>query len=847
MFSSFLTRTCAGTVLLFVTAGASAQSSTYSWRYYRPTNTGIQGDYCDALFVGANGDPWIGGYDPGFEEGGLAQFVQAENRWVNVSNVDYPVIGHPNDTGTSRVSEIVADAQGNLWMGTGRGALKFNPSVGPSSLVKYDPSNSLLPGGWTTGVELAPDGSLWFSAYATVWGGGGLRRLDPASNTWSAYAGYGNGSVAVQPKPGGGYFVWSVQISTGQIARFDSTTQAWTNFTQTTNAPWSLPGKACTDAQGNTWMYRLTGPSSALQVLDCRRPDGTWINPPLPSLPAVNPPVWALRAFGNLQALLVDGNSDTWRFNGTSWANMGQWRTGAYTEDVGIDSAGNIWVCGTGGAAKRDVATGAWQRYRVTNTSQYDFFNNNLSIDPASGTLYACANAGPGYGGMEIFDGVRWTGVNNAHYGLGIPWPFPTDNSQSVCVCPSLGSGVFAVNPMFNGLRQYDGSNWTTLLANGTSKGLVEDSLGRLWSVGEYFDLRYHDGATWTTVPIACWGSNIQRDLDRPGTVWACANCEVVRTDGVYRFSRQNTQLPGLNPQSDVLTTVAAGRNGVAWVGSTNGVHRLDAETGSVQHFPPGTAWLQGGVQIEPRAVTPDGRLWFTDFGSGGNPSAGLGWFDGANFGLFPGPTPSGAPQWGGLPHAQVYAVQVRVIPGGYELWLSCPSRGLAVLTVETDAVGTRFCAGDGSQSTPCPCGNSGAPGNGCANSSVASGALLAATGTTVPDALVLHAAQMLPSALCIFLQGDAALASGAVFGDGVRCVGGQLLRIGVKSAVGGTAGYPAAGDPSISARAAALGTPIAPGSARWYQTYYRDPVAAFCPDPPGKTWNVTSGVIVNW
>jgi streptogramin lyase len=674
---------------------AHGYAQNYSWRYYRPTNTGIQGDYNEALWIGPDDDPWIGGYVPTFEEGGIAKFVQAENRWINISNVDYEVIGHPDYTGISRVSEIVADTQGNLWMGTGRGALKFNPSLGPSSLVRYDSSSSTLPGGWTTGVELAPDGSIWFSAYGTVWGAGGLSRYDPATGSWSAFSGYGDGALAVQPRPGSGYYVWTVKPVTGQIARFDSTTSAWTLFSAVTDAPGPLVGKACTDAVGNTWMYRLTGSSYALTVLDCRRPDGSWVNPPVPVLPAVTPPIWAFRAFGDMQALLADGNSQIWRFNGSSWQNLGIWREGAYSEDLGIDSAGNIWVCGIGGGAKRDATTGLWQRYRVTNTSQYGFFNDDLSVDQATGTVYACANAGAGYGGMVKFGGTRWIGINNAQYGLGISWPFPTDNSESVGVRPSLGTDVFAVNPMFNGIHQYDGESWSTLLAGGTSKGMVEDSFGRLWSIGEYFDLRYHDGSGWTTVPIACWGANIQRDPDRPGTVWACANCEVVRTDGVYRFSRERTELPGLNPVSDVLTTVAAGRDGVAWVGSTNGVHRIDAETGSIEHFPPGTAWLQGGIQIEPRAVTPDGRLWFTDFGSGDNPDAGLGWYDGTSWGIFPGPTPSGAPQWGGLPHAQIAALQVRVIPRGYELWMSCLSRGIAVLSVtEPAAAGDLNCDG---------------------------------------------------------------------------------------------------------------------------------------------------------
>ena len=160
---------------------------------------------------------------------------------------------------------------------------------------------------------------------------------------------------------------------------------------------------------------------------------------------------------------------------------------------------------------------------------------------------------------------------------------------------------------------------------------------------------------------------------------------------------------------------------------------------------------------------------------------------------------------------------------------------------------GTQFCFGDGTQATPCPCGNNGSAGHGCANSQVAAGAFLKAMGTTGPDMLVLTASQMLSTALNIFLQGSTEVVGGALFGDGVRCAGGQLLRLGVKSAVGGVAQYPEAGDLSVSARSAALGSPIPSGAARYYQTYYRDPSAAFCPNPPGNTWNVTNGVMIIW
>jgi hypothetical protein len=123
---------------------------------------------------------------------------------------------------------------------------------------------------------------------------------------------------------------------------------------------------------------------------------------------------------------------------------------------------------------------------------------------------------------------------------------------------------------------------------------------------------------------------------------------------------------------------------------------------------------------------------------------------------------------------------------------------------------------------------------------------LLAAVGQLNPDMVSLSATEELPTALSIFLQGNVAI-SPAFFGDGLRCAGGTLKRIGVKSAVGGAALYPGPGDLGIRARSAQLGDTIPSGGTRYYQTYYRDPNAAFCPAPAGNTWNVTNGITIVW
>ncbi|MFN0008985.1 MAG: hypothetical protein ACKVXR_13870, partial [Planctomycetota bacterium] len=161
---------------------------------------------------------------------------------------------------------------------------------------------------------------------------------------------------------------------------------------------------------------------------------------------------------------------------------------------------------------------------------------------------------------------------------------------------------------------------------------------------------------------------------------------------------------------------------------------------------------------------------------------------------------------------------------------------------------GISFCAGDGTLATACPCANAGVAGRGCANSQAGSaGAWLSARGATSPDTVVFTSSGELPDALSIVLQGTIDLGPGVPYGDGVRCVGGTLKRLYTKNAVSGVVTAPGPGDPSVTTRSAAAGDPIAPGSTRFYQAYYRDPAHSFCPSPSGETFNVSNGYRIPW
>jgi hypothetical protein len=122
-----------------------------------------------------------------------------------------------------------------------------------------------------------------------------------------------------------------------------------------------------------------------------------------------------------------------------------------------------------------------------------------------------------------------------------------------------------------------------------------------------------------------------------------------------------------------------------------------------------------------------------------------------------------------------------------------------------------------------------------------ANGANLSGSGTasTTGDTLLLSGEGM-PDSSALYVQGMTGFAGGAgvVFGDGLRCIGSPILRLGLKANMGGASQYPALGDPSVSVS----GQVTMPG-VRTYQIWYRN-AAAFCTP---ATFNLTNGVEVTW
>ena len=119
---------------------------------------------------------------------------------------------------------------------------------------------------------------------------------------------------------------------------------------------------------------------------------------------------------------------------------------------------------------------------------------------------------------------------------------------------------------------------------------------------------------------------------------------------------------------------------------------------------------------------------------------------------------------------------------------------------------------------------------------------MLAVCGATNPDTLDLLGSGLAPNKPGLFFEGTGTVGggNGMAFGDGLRCAGGSISRIGLRTAnaSGEIHWGPSFGNPLVSTRTGAV-----PGDGRTYQLWYRDPSGGPC----SSGFNLTNAVRVNW
>ena len=157
----------------------------------------------------------------------------------------------------------------------------------------------------------------------------------------------------------------------------------------------------------------------------------------------------------------------------------------------------------------------------------------------------------------------------------------------------------------------------------------------------------------------------------------------------------------------------------------------------------------------------------------------------------------------------------------------------------------TSYCYGDLGSGTPCPCGNDNVgrvPGSGCANGVFSSGARLSAYGDASigADSLELRVTGAEPSNSGLFFQGRDRIAGGdgIVFGDGLLCAGGAIIRLEVCTST-------ALGSAQTSIPLGLAGE-VSAGETTRYQYWYRASFGSPC-SSGANGFNTSNGIELLW
>jgi len=402
------------------------------------------------------------------------------------------------------------------------------------------------------------------------------------------------------------------------------------------------------------------------------------------------PPVSGFYGFSAVrrQRAIVTDYADVYLYSNGSWQSLGAWG-GTYTYGATQAANGDIWVSGRGGAAR--YRNGSWERFRYTNTGLLGYFAENLDFGP-DGRMYCGDNGAPGVGGFSIYDGQRWTCVNDYNYGRGPAWGLPSDSVARLSV--RNNGNVLLVPGGIQGALEWDGLNYAYLIPQGwTVHDIVEDGLGRVWAtrVGSTIHLWDSDGIehtfNWDNTPemyqYLLRPEEITPDPFNPGWIYTWDGSGIIHTNGVT-FDAYPREALGLTTNSTgyYIEWVEPDDDGTLWVGSGQGLYHFDPAASTYTVFDTSNAPLPSNwvKQIE-RA--PDGTLWLSTWwyvlplDEGG-----LVHYDKqGNWEVY---TIDNSP----VPHHQTEYLESRSTPEGYELWVAYASEAFTVLHVTASTPG---------------------------------------------------------------------------------------------------------------------------------------------------------------
>jgi hypothetical protein len=447
-----------------------------------------------------------------------------------------PASAHPgwtSYTATGHVNDLAFDRDGNLWIATPGGLLKWD--MASSAITRYTEADGLAET-WVEMVTVAPDGEVWAGT------SGGISCFDPSASGGTPASGRGDHAWITYDKEDGlpcngvtdiafarNGDVWVSTYGCG-VARFDPSTSSgrggrtWTTYTEEDGLLERHVLCATVASDGAVWFGTWKGVArfDGTEWTSYTRRDG-------------------LVSHG-VEAVIEDPDGGVWfgtwagigRLSGSLWTSYDAGDVGTWVESIAVapDSASlalardGAWAGTTAGIARFDLATWAWHTVLAVE-GQPEERGVSIAFAP-DGSLWV----GTYNSGIYHFDGKTWTNYT-------LDGCLPSNKVTAIATAPD-GTLRVATRPdrydQGGGIWQYDGHAWTQVstgdsLAGGDAPSTVTAPDGTMWAIRERGVARF-DGARWSTYTVE--SGLIDDDvrsiaIAADGTVWIGTNGGISR------------------------------------------------------------------------------------------------------------------------------------------------------------------------------------------------------------------------------------------------------------------------------------------------------------------------------
>ncbi|TNE64090.1 MAG: response regulator [Bacteroidetes bacterium] len=591
--------------------------SYVTYRHNPADANSLASSYIESITIDSKGRLWLGHFNLTGDRGGMTLFDPLKESFTQF----YPEPDNPNSLSEPRVSAIVEDRKGYIWIATFAGLDRYDPKTGTFKHFRHDPNDP-------TSLSYDIVRALYIDKQGTLWAGCGF----PWDNT---------DYLPNETKRGG-------------LNKYNPNTESFTRYMHEPGDPTSLADNRVRaileDSKGNFWIGTM---GNGLQQLDRQTGRVTRFSydpahPDRLSRPYLrNVPV-SEQALSQVTFIHEDYSGRIWigAFNGG--LNIYDPATGKmehfeqalnpgllpsdFIWNIGQTRDGVHWIaCGVGGGVvlKVQAEQDLFPYYSSSDLQEEREYIVGITED-RKGRLWLGSNGGSSP--LTRFD--RKTGA--AHHFRYDPSSssFPASQVFSLLtdregyIWAGTEKGIFRFHPDNGLVRHYEHNpEDKSGLSCSTIEIMIEDRKGYIWAgtwgggleridpkSGQIRHYR-HDPSD----PGSIGGSYVVGLLeDKNGNIWL-AGAEPIDSTSVRRFIErldpETGQIQRYKPKGPIhqpgLQLVEL--NDYIWYTAfPNGLHRLNKYTGEVTEFNPSEENEECSQRIISLVKGKDGRLWMT-------------------------------------------------------------------------------------------------------------------------------------------------------------------------------------------------------------------------------------------